>query len=198
MDAISRLGYSKLKRFALSQAFAKVFRFGASRGGLVPRPGSNLHSSAVGMAAELIADALPVEEAEHAFLCGLMHDIGKLLIAVALPDQWQRIDTFAVHGGSPMEKEQELLGVSHAELSAMAAERWKLPHPVCDAIRRHHSPTLENAKTIPLSRLVQASNSFVNSLGITVMNLKPEGGSDIAFFQRTLSRPGTVLARVSS
>lgn len=174
MDAISRLGYSKLKRFALSQAFAKVFRFGRPAPVWSPTR-FHLHSSAVGMAAELIADKLPVEDAEHAFLCGLMHDIGKLLIAVALPDQYQRIDTFALHGGSPMEKEFELLGLTHAELSGFAAERWKLPNPVCDAVRRHHSPTLETAKSIPLSRLVQASDTFVNSLGITVMNIKPEG-----------------------
>jgi putative nucleotidyltransferase with HDIG domain len=174
MDAISRLGYSKLKRFALSQAFVKVFRFGRPAPVWSPTR-FHLHSSAVGMAAELIADALPVEEAEHAFLCGLMHDIGKLLVAVAFPDQWQRIDSFAIHGGDPMEKENELLGVSHAELSAMAAERWKLPHPVVDAIRRHHSPSFESPKQIPLSRVVQASDSFVNSLGISVLNLKPEG-----------------------
>jgi len=174
MDAISRLGYSKLKRFALSQAFAKIFRFGRPAAVWSPTR-FHLHSSAVGMAAELIADALPVEGAEHAFLCGLMHDVGKLLIAVAFPDHWQRIDSFAVHGGAPMEKEQELLGVCHPELSALASERWKLPHPVCDAIRRHHSPSVESAQSIPLSRLVQASDAFVNSLGISVLNLKPEG-----------------------
>ena len=174
MDAISRLGYSKLKRFALSQAFAKIFRFGRPAAVWSPTR-FHLHSSAVGMAAELIADELPVEGAEHAFLCGLMHDVGKLLIAVAFPDHWQRIDSFAVHGGAPMEKEQELLGVCHPELSALASERWKLPHPVCDAIRRHHSPSVESAQSIPLSRLVQASDAFVNSLGISVLNLKPEG-----------------------
>jgi putative nucleotidyltransferase with HDIG domain len=174
MDAISRLGYSKLKRFALSQAFAKVFRFGRPAPVWSPTR-FHLHSSAVGMAAELIADKLPVEDGEHAFLCGLMHDIGKLLIAVALPDQYQRIDAFALHGGSPMEKEVELLGLTHAELSGLAAERWKLPQPVCEAVSRHHSPAMETPRNIPLSRLVQASNSFVNSLGITVMNVKPEG-----------------------
>jgi putative nucleotidyltransferase with HDIG domain len=175
MDAISRLGYSKLKRFALSQAFAKVFRFGRPAAVWSPTR-FHLHSSAVGMASELIADKLPVENMEHAFLCGLMHDIGKLLIAVALPDHYQRIDAFAMHGGSPMEKEFELLGITHAELSGLAAERWKLPHPVCDAVARHHSPTMESlGKSISLSRLTQASNAFVNSLGITVMNIKPEG-----------------------
>lgn len=174
MDAISRIGYSKLKRFALSQAFAKVFRFGRPAAVWSPTR-FHLHSSAVGMAAELVADRLPVDQGEHAFLCGLMHDLGKLLIAVALPDQWQRIDSFALHGGSPHEKEFELLGLGHAELSAMAGERWKLPQPVCDALRRHHSPSIETPREIPLSRLVQSADAFVNSLGICVLNVKPEG-----------------------
>lgn len=174
LDAISRIGYSKLKRFALSQAFAKVFRFGRPAPVWSPTR-FHLHSSAVGMAAELIADRLPVDQGEHAFLCGLLHDLGKLLIAVAFPDQWQRIDSHASRGGDPNEKENELLGLGHAELSAMAAERWKLPESVCDAIRRHHSPSIETPHRIPLSRLVQASDAFVNSLGICVMAIKPEG-----------------------
>ena len=83
IDAIVRLGYSKLKRFALAQTFARVFRFG--------RPASvwsptrfHLHSSAVGMAGELLADRLAVVNGENAFLAGLVHDLGKLLFAVAM------------------------------------------------------------------------------------------------------------------
>jgi putative nucleotidyltransferase with HDIG domain len=181
MDAISRLGFSKLKRFALSQAFAKVFRFGRPPAIWSPTR-FHLHSSAVGMAAEILADRLPVEDADHAFLCGLMHDIGKLLIAVAFPELWQRIDTFALHGGSPIDKERELLGVDHAELSALAGERWKLPQSVSDAIRLHHSPRLETPQQIPLSRLVQASDMFVNSLGICVLAVKPEGDPKMPSF----------------
>jgi putative nucleotidyltransferase with HDIG domain len=174
MDAISRLGFGKLKRFALAQAFSKVFRFGRPPAVWSPTR-FHLHSTAVGMAAEVLADCLPVQESEHAFLAGLLHDLGKLLIAVAFPDHWLRIDSFAVHGGSAIEKELELLGLDHGELSALAAARWKLPEAVCEAIRRHHSPEIENPRVIPLSRLVQASNTFVNSLGVSVINLAPNG-----------------------
>jgi len=174
LDAIVRLGYSKLKRFALAQTFARVFRFG--------RPASvwsptrfHLHSSAVGMAGELLADRLAVVNGGHAFLAGLVHDLGKLLFAVATPEQWQRIDSYALHGGNPMEKEVELLGVDHAELSALAARKWNLPAPVFEAVRRHHSPLVESRESIPLCRLTQAADTFVNSLGISVINAKPEG-----------------------
>ena len=126
-------------------------------------------------ACELIAGALPVDHGEHAFLAGLLHDLGKLLIAVAFPEQWQRIDSFALHEGNPHEKERELLGIGHEELSAMAAAKWQIPEPVREAAQRHHSPAIETAVSIPLSRLVQASDQFVNSLGISVINMKPEG-----------------------
>lgn len=181
MDAISRLGFGKLKRFALAQAFSKVFRFGRPPAVWSPTR-FHLHSTAVGMAAEILADCLPVEDSEHAFLTGLLHDIGKLLIAVAFPDHWLRIDSFAVHGGSAIEKERDLLGVDHTELSALAAARWKLPEAACEAIRRHHSPALENPRAVPLSRLVQASNTFVNSLGISVINLAPDGDPVLPLF----------------
>jgi HD-like signal output (HDOD) protein len=175
IDAIVRLGYSKLKRFALAQTFARVFRFG--------RPASvwsptrfHLHSSAVGMAGELLADRLPVVNGENAFLAGLVHDLGKLLIAVAMPEQWQRVDSYALHGGNPMEKEIELLGIDHAELSALAARKWNLPAPVFEAVRQHHRPLVESThESIPLCRLVQAADTFVNSLGISVISTKPEG-----------------------
>ncbi len=181
MDAISRIGYSKLKRFALAQAFAKVFRFGRPAAVWSPTR-FHLHSSAVGMAGEILADCLPVEHGDHAFLSGLLHDLGKLLIAVAFPEQWQRIDSYALHGGHPIEKERELLGLDHAELSAMAGARWNLPAAVCDAIRRHHSPSIETPALIPLSRMVQASDLFVNSLGISVMSIKPEGEPTLPSF----------------
>jgi putative nucleotidyltransferase with HDIG domain len=181
LDAITRLGFGKLKRFALSQAFAKVFRFG--RPAQVWSPiRFHLHSSAVGVAAELLAEQLPVENAQHAYLAGLLHDLGKLLIAVAFPQHWESIDSWALQGGDPMVQEFQCLGLNHPELSAMAAARWHLPEAVCDAIRRHHSPSIETPVRIPLCRMIQASDTFVNSLGISVLNRQPDGDPTLPAF----------------
>jgi HD-like signal output (HDOD) protein len=181
LDAIARLGFSKLKRFALSQAFAKVFRFGRPARVWSPMR-FHLHSSAAGIAAELLADQLPVEHAQDAYLAGLLHDLGKLLIAVAYPDHWERIEAWALQGGDPMAKELEILGLNHPELSAMAAARWHLPEAVCDAIRRHHSPAIEAPQCIPLCRVIHASDAFVNSLGISLMNRQPDGDPTLPEF----------------
>src|SRR5450432_1387524 len=79
-QAVARLGMTKLRRIALSKSVSRIFR------GLRTPDGWSmtrfqLHSVATGAAAEILCDYLPVEDPENAFLGGLMHDVGKVLIA---------------------------------------------------------------------------------------------------------------------
>ena len=88
---------------------------------------------------------VPVEYAEGAFIGGLFHDIGKLLIAIALVDQYENIIrmTEALQPDdvrTAEDCETEFLGVNHCELSAAAVENWKLPNPIRLAVLHHHQP----------------------------------------------------------
>ena len=168
-QAVTRLGLTKLRRIALSKSVSRIFR------GLRTPDGWSmtrfqLHSAATGAAAEILCEFLPVEDPDSAFLGGLMHDIGKVLIACGQPSQFLEIEGMvASTGRNQAEFEREILGTDHAELSGLAVAKWELPFPLSRAVAHHHNP--ESAREfgqVSMSRVLQAADLFTNSLGISV------------------------------
>jgi HD-like signal output (HDOD) protein len=86
----------------------------------------NRHSAAVAVLSDHIASKVPADYPEGAFVAGLLHDLGRLLIALGLPDEFTRL--VKLHEQSERSWtacERELLGFTHAELSAAALATWK-------------------------------------------------------------------------
>ncbi len=94
--AIVRLGLHKTRNVLLGLTVSRCFK--SVR---VPGPWSstrfNAHSLAVATLSDLIVQSAPCENAEWAFMAGLLHDIGLPLIAVGLPEQYRVI---AMQAGS--------------------------------------------------------------------------------------------------
>ena len=134
------IGIGSVRKFALARSISNLFgkrkiapSFSITR--------FNLHSVATGMFLELLAEVVPIEDAEDAFLAGLFHDVGKLVIAVAMPDQYESIVTAAaVTCESLRESERRMLQIDHAELSALAVDYWGLSEPIRLAAEFHHEP----------------------------------------------------------
>ncbi len=192
--ALSVLGTTKLRNAVLGMSVAGMWN--QSR---LPAYWSmkrfNMHSAAVALLSDLLAQHVPVHYREGAFAAGLFHDLGRLLIAVALPQLkasiWSR---FEAEGGSYVECEQATLGFTHAELSAAALAVWKLPQAVSKiAVATHHGPWAsergEGTTGVPvcdgpendricLGRLVDAANQYVNSTGNSIAADPRAGASD--------------------
>jgi HD-like signal output (HDOD) protein len=82
--AIAMLGIGTLRKFALGSSITNLFsRTKPAHSFSLVR--FNLHSVATATLLELLADKVDFEDGNDAFLAGLMHDIGKLLIAVNFP-----------------------------------------------------------------------------------------------------------------
>jgi HD-like signal output (HDOD) protein len=175
--AISIMGMSKLRNTALGFSVSRVWK------GVRTPPGwsmakFNLHSLATAIMSDYIAQNVAVEYAEGAFVSGLFHDLGKLLIATALPDQYQQINrlTESLPDHDPekvLAIEKNLLGLTHAELSASALNLWNLPVPVQMAALYHHSPELAPRELygdcqFHLGHVVHAANRTVNDFGIGI------------------------------
>jgi len=75
-------------------------------------------------------------------LAALLHDIGKLILASKMPEQFCSAHALGqTRGCEPFQAEEELLGISHAEIGAYLLGLWGLPHLAVEAIAHHHRPT---------------------------------------------------------
>jgi len=74
-------------------------------------------------------------------VAGLLHDIGKLVIAEKSPDHFARAIEGVEQDKKPLFSiEEDLIGVSHAEVGAYLLSLWGLPSPVVEAVAHHHHP----------------------------------------------------------
>lgn len=101
------------------------------------------HSLAVGIAAELIAIAHPGHAdlpPSEAFVCGLMHDVGKLALDYVLPKSYGRvIELTEVNQGDIAAFERRVMGVDHHTVGKRLSEQWLLPYWIQDCIWLHGS-----------------------------------------------------------
>ncbi len=175
--AIAIMGLTKLRNTALSFSVNQMWKSTRTpRGWSMAR--FNLHSVGTAMMADLIVQRIQVEYAEGAFVSGLFHDIGKLLIAIALVDQYENITRLidALPAGDPRTAEDcetEFLGVNHCELSAAALENWKLPNPIRLAALYHHQPEcapkeLAGGYQFHLADVIHAADVTVKELDISI------------------------------
>lgn len=175
--AITLIGVGSMRKFVLGASISNLFtRFRTAPSFSVAR--FNLHSVATGTLVELIAEEIEVELPSGAFIAGLLHDVGKLLIAVSMPKQYEDIlGVVAVTGASLIDCEREVLGTDHAELSGLAISRWELAEPIRLAACFHHEPERAPASgKLSLALAVHQADVFINELGMSVFPIKPREG----------------------
>jgi HD-like signal output (HDOD) protein len=169
--AIAMVGLGAVRKFALARSISNLFgRHKIASSFSITR--FNLHSVATGLFMELLADYVPLEDAEDAFLAGLFHDVGKLVIAVAMPQEYEAILTAAaVTGKSILESERLVLETDHAELSAMAVDYWGLGESIRSAAAYHHEPDKSPAALgrISLALAVSKVDAVVNAAGMSLL-----------------------------
>jgi HD-like signal output (HDOD) protein len=120
--------------------------------------------------ADLLAQKVQSEYPEGAFVAGLLHDIGLLLIGVAFPEEFAEIRRLHEEQRRPLhECEEEVLGLAHAEISAAALNEWNLPEPVRRAVRYHNEPSRWIGEEYPLSWVLHAADRAVDQFELAVL-----------------------------
>jgi HD-like signal output (HDOD) protein len=163
--AVAILGADKLRNLALGFSVARMWtHVPASEGWSGSK--FNHHSLAVGILSDLLAQRAEAPYPEGAFVAGLLHDIGKLLIANSVPAEFGGILWLLKEGGAnETECEMEMLGTTHAELSGLALERWNLPLPIRQSAAFHHDPDRADQGRLHLGHVVYAADRLANELG---------------------------------
>jgi HD-like signal output (HDOD) protein len=162
-DAVTLLGMSRLRKISLGLTVTKLFSRNKMATGWSPLR-FNAHSVAVASMTEILADFVPVEHSDSAFVAGLLHDTGKLAVAASLRDQYEMILSLWSSSDRSMQScERDVLDTDHAELSGLILARWELPAFLQRAVHDHHQP-----REVDLSWLVQQADEFVRYLGMLV------------------------------
>lgn len=170
--AVSLLGINKLRNAALSMSVARMWnQIKTPPGWSMAR--FNLHSVGVAILADLLAQRLDVPYGEGAFAAGLFHDLGLLLVAIGLHDEYKQMTLLCPDSQKWLvDYELQVLGVSHAELSADALAAWNLPEPIQIAVRYHGTPELDPtplaAGQTALSSVLNAADQHVRGMGTCV------------------------------
>ena len=113
------------------------------------------HALATAAGAQAMASQIkPAHDPEEAFIAGLMHDIGHVVLASAAAEEWQQAQSRVHAGEDPVAVEKELLGMSHASVGQRLMRYWQLPPPLQDAARWHHSIKVAAGREQPLTTLV--------------------------------------------
>src|SRR6266851_1588900 len=129
----------------------------------------NSHCLAVAVLSDLLAVEQVAPYAERAFIAGLLHDIGKLLISVTLPNKFDEVYViWEQDEQNALDYESELLGISHAELGGELLRKWALPVPICEAVAHHHRPAAAAEGHFHLAHLIEAADAHVNKEGLEV------------------------------
>ena len=140
-DAVKLLGLDAIKALVLS---VNVFAaFEKEKLGLLDFEGLWQHSLATGGFARHIMRAAgqPRDEVDAAFLAGMLHDIGKLILAVNFGSEYQKvIQAPPSETCADWEREQAAFGASHAEIGAYLMGLWGLETVLLAAIAFHHNP----------------------------------------------------------
>ena len=137
--AILVLGFQEIKNIIMALSFVETMK-------AIPAHYFDpmefwLHSLVVGTGAKGISQHLGFEFGSEAFVAGLFHDVGVLVIYNYFnPEFKQIIETASAENLNILEAEKKILGLSHQEIGKYLAEKWNLPLQLCDAIYYHHNP----------------------------------------------------------
>jgi len=167
-QAAARLGLTRLRNAVLSLSVNRIW--GSLRApAFFSMARFNLHSLAAATATEVISRQVSPATTDHAFVAGLFHDIGQLLMLHSFPDDYgAMLDSTPLQGLEFEEFERTKFGITHAEVSAAVTAHWNLPEAVRTAVRFHEGPPAGDNRS--LSQIVHAGDQYSDICGYSVID----------------------------
>ena len=162
--AVGFLGSNAIKNIAICSSVHEVFQTVKSKKSF------NLkqfwwHSLRCAVLAKLIARNRNFYNPDDAFLSGMLHDIGKIILWVNFPQPYS--DLLETHKGRPelMLAGESQFGANHAEIGAWLLDRWNFQSFIADAVRYHHYSQSRILDALPLVKFIYVANALCNNSG---------------------------------
>jgi putative nucleotidyltransferase with HDIG domain len=158
-QAVSRLGFQVIKNLAMVVAVFESCKLTRMVPGFSFEEFQS-HAVAVGNLAARLLDER--RQSADAYTAGMLHDIGKLVLAAKFPERLEHCARTAESSGRLFhEVELEAYGVTHAEIGGYLLGLWGLPHPVVEAVANHHQPQRVPATGVGVVSAVYLANSLL-------------------------------------
>jgi len=178
-NAIVLLGYNSVRNAIVSLSIINTF---SKRVALMDFDISQFwkHSLAVAVTSKNIAQLSKKESPDNCFVGGLLHDVGKVILAQYFPDLFEKIwTTLQNEHLSFFEAEQKELPIDHTKIGAHLAAKWQLPAGLTEAIRWHHEfkPESKNAnfvQNVYLANIIVNSYDVDQELRLDLSNIHPD------------------------
>lgn len=164
-EAIVMLGFNSIRSLVVTSAARNLYNTRTSQTGLKERLLWE-HSIGCAFACRLMASETRPSFTEEAFLAGLMHDIGKLVLNIQVPELFDQIVQVVYNENRSFAlTEQEHFGFDHTQVGAMLVNKWKLAPVLEDVIRNHHNEAALSPEA-PLLLYLDLGNKLCHKLGI--------------------------------
>jgi len=164
--ALIRLGRNAIKNLAISSAVQQVFNKPDALAAGFDLKRFWRHSLTSAILARMIAEKTGYNLPEQAFLAGMIHDIGRLILAVNFPEEYETV--LQGPNGTPesLLAAETRMGATHTEIGEWILTRWNIDSMIIDALRYHHEPAGRIQNAFPLTRIVHAANDMSRASGI--------------------------------
>jgi putative nucleotidyltransferase with HDIG domain len=136
--ALVYLGIRNIKEIALTSSFISAFE---NKSGAIDISTFWAHAFGVGMVSKIIAEKIHYNDIEKAYLAGIIHDIGEVVLSYYQPETFSKI--MAIIKEQPVrliDVEQEEFKTTHTEVGYCIAEKWNFPEAYREVVLYHHTP----------------------------------------------------------
>ena len=164
-EALSLIGLEQMKQLLTGSLVMEYFEN-------IPASSVNMktfweHSIATGIAAKILSIQRRATEPELFFVSGLIHDIGRLVIYLKLPQESREIlETYEKNNAVPLyEIEKNVIGFDHGDIGGELLKKWDFPIKLVEAVRYHHRPKYSEVH-FSEAALINTANFVVNAIGI--------------------------------
>lgn len=163
--AIVVLGLNNIKNIVLSTSIMKQFS----------KKDENLlfnhtdfwkHSLLCGIISKKISEHMGIKNSEEMFMCGLLHDFGKLILDTYFKEEFiQALELAGKDHLSLVNAENKIFGFNHTGVGALLLRKWSLPPLLVKAVESHHSPE-ESQNAFRIASIVHVSDYLCRRIGI--------------------------------
>jgi len=157
--AVLYLGADVIKNIAITASVHHVFN-GVKQNGAFPMDRYWLNSFSCAIFSRRIAQQISYGNVEEAYIVGLLHNLGKLLLWKNFPKEYSNILPLIEAQTAECNAEKEQIGINHCEAGSWLIKHWKMNSFMADAVLYHHEPLARIKNGFPLVKITYLAHKL--------------------------------------